>query len=184
MEKEKSSKNYTIIGIIIAIVFIIGIGFAMNINYSNKEVKLANQFNMEMKNREATFDNMFKVVNQIAQVAEKYKESFKDIYVHITSERYSKDDGVLMKWIQESNPNFDSKQYDRLSSAIEIKRQEFLMVQRKLMDIESQHNNLLDMIPSSWFLSGKQRLEYKVISSTHSKQVMESGVEDDIDLFN
>lgn len=64
MEKEKSSKNYTIIGIIIAIVFIIGIGFAMNINYSNKEVKLTNQFNMEMKNREATFDNMFKVVNQ------------------------------------------------------------------------------------------------------------------------
>lgn len=167
MEKEKSSKNYTIIGIIIAIVFIIGIGFAMNINYSNKEVKPTNQFNMEMKNREATFDNMFK-----------------DIYVHITSERYSKDDGVLMKWIQESNPNFDSKLYDKLASEIEIKRQEFLMVQRKLMDIENQHNNLLDMIPSSWFLSGKQRLEYKVISSTHSKQVMETGVEDDIDLFN
>lgn len=40
------------------------------------------------------------------------------------------------------------------------------------------------MIPSSWFLSGKQRLEYKVISSTRSKQVMETGVEDDIDLFN
>ena len=183
MEKEKSSKNYTIIGIIIAIVFIIGIGFAMNINYSNKEVKLTNQFNMEMKNREATFDNMFKVVNQTAQVAEKYKESFKDIYVHITSERYSKDDGVLMKWIQESNPNFDSKLYDKLASEIEIKRQEFLMVQRKLMDIENQHNNLLDMIPSSWFLSGKQRLEYKVISSTHSKQVMETGVEDDIDFW-
>lgn len=89
-----------------------------------------------------------------------------------------------MKWIQESNPNFDSKLYDKLASEIEIKRQEFLMVQRKLMDIENQHNNLLDMIPSSWFLSGKQRLEYKVISSTRSKQVMETGVEDDIDLFN
>lgn len=87
MEKEKSSKNYTIIGI----------GFTMNISYSNKEVKLVNQFNMEMKNREATFDNMFKVIAQTAQVAEKYKESFKDIYVHITSERYDKDDGVLMK---------------------------------------------------------------------------------------
>lgn len=99
MEKEKSSKNYTIIGIVIAVVFLIGIGFTMNISYSNKEVKLVNQFNMEMKNREATFDNMFKVIAQTARVAEKYKESFKDIYVHITSERYDKDDGVLMKWV-------------------------------------------------------------------------------------
>lgn len=183
MEKEKSSKNYTIIGIVIAVVFLIGIGFTMNISYSNKEVKLVNQFNMEMKNREATFDNMFKVIAQTAQVAEKYKESFKDIYVHITSERYDKDDGVLMKWVQESNPNFDSKLYEKLASEIEIKRQEFLMVQRKLMDIENQHNNLLDVVPSAWFLSGKQRLEYKVISSTRSKQVMETGVEDDIDVF-
>lgn len=184
MEKEKSTKNYTIIGIVIAVVFLIGIGFMMNINYSNKEVKLVNQFNMEMKNREATYDNMFKVIKQIAEVADNYKESFKDIYVHITSERYDKDDGVLMKWVQESNPNFDIKLYDRLASEIEIKRQEFLMVQRKLMDIENQHNNLLDVIPSSWFLSGKQRLEYKVISSTRAKQVMESGVDDDIDVFN
>lgn len=66
MEKEKSSKNYTIIGIVIAVVFLIGIGFTMNISYSNKEVKLVNQFNMEMKNREATFDNMFKVIAQTA----------------------------------------------------------------------------------------------------------------------
>lgn len=169
-----------------SVIILVAIGlmvFSMSISYSNREVKLVNQFNMEMKNREATFDNMFKDISQIAQIADEYKESFKEIYVHITSERYDKDDGVVMKWIQESNPQFDTKLYDRLANTIEIRRQEFLLVQRKLMDIENQHNNMLDVFPSSLFLSGRQRLDYKVISSTNTKKVMESGVEDDIDLF-
>lgn len=168
--------------VVIAVVLVI-MFFSMSISYSNREAKLVNQFNMEMKNREATFDNMFKDISQIAQIAEEYKESFKDIYVHITSERYDKDDGVVMKWIQESNPQFDTKLYDRLANTIEVRRQEFLLVQRKLMDIENQHNNMLDVFPSSLFLSGKQRLDYQVISSTHAKKVMETGVDDDIELF-
>lgn len=176
-------KNITILSSVIILVAIIFIGFTMSINYSNREVKLVNQFNMEMKNREATFDNMFKDISQIAQITEEYKESFKDIYVHITSERYDKDDGVVMKWIQESNPQFDTKLYDRLANTIEVRRQEFLLVQRKLMDIKNQHNNLLDVFPSSLFLSGRQRLDYQVISSTHAKKVMETGVDDDIELF-
>lgn len=170
--------SVVVIAVVLAIMF-----FSMSISYSNREAKLVNQFNMEMKNREATFDNMFKDISQIAQIAEEYKESFKDIYVHITSERYDKDDGVVMKWIQESNPQFDTKLYDRLANTIEVRRQEFLLVQRKLMDIENQHNNMLDVFPSSLFLSGRQRLDYQVISSTNTKKVMESGVEDDIDLF-
>lgn len=168
--------------VVIAVVLVI-MFFSMSISYSNREAKLVNQFNMEMKNREATFDNMFKDISQIAQIAEEYKESFKDIYVHITSERYDKDDGVVMKWIQESNPQFDTKLYDRLANTIEVRRQEFLLVQRKLMDIENQHNNMLDVFPSSLFLSGRQRLDYQVISSTHAKKVMETGVDDDIELF-
>lgn len=170
--------SVVVIAVVLAIMF-----FSMSISYSNREAKLVNQFNMEMKNREATFDNMFKDISQIAQIAEEYKESFKDIYVHITSERYDKDDGVVMKWIQESNPQFDTKLYDRLANTIEVRRQEFLLVQRKLMDIENQHNNMLDVFPSSLFLSGRQRLDYQVISSTHAKKVMETGVDDDIELF-
>lgn len=178
-----SKKTIVILSSVVIVVFVAIMCFTMSIRYSNREVKLVNQFNMEMKNREATFDNMFKDISQIAQVAEKYKESFKDIYVHITSERYDKDDGVVMKWVQEKNPQFDTKLYDRLANTIEVRRQEFLLVQRKLMDIENQHNNLLDVFPSSLFLSGRERLNYQVVSSTHTKNVMETGIEDDIDVF-
>lgn len=42
---------------------------------------------------------------------------------------------------------------------------------------------MLDVIPSKWFLSGCQRLEYIVISSTQSKQVMETRLDDETDVF-
>ena len=42
---------------------------------------------------------------------------------------------------------------------------------------------MLDVIPGSWFLSGKKRLEYEVISSSYSKEVMQTRMDDKVDPF-
>jgi hypothetical protein len=38
-------------------------------------------------------------------------------------------------------------------------------------------------MPSKWFVSNTERIEYTVISSTRSKRVMEERIDDDVDLF-
>jgi hypothetical protein len=89
-----------------------------------------------------------------------------------------------MNWIQESNPQFTADLYKDLSVAIEVERQKFLNAQTKIIDIVREHNNMLDVVPSKWFLGGRKKLEWEVISSTTTKSVMDSKVDDNVNLFN
>lgn len=178
------NKNTIITICVVAFMLLIGlITFSMSVSYKNDEVRYVNQFKAEEQVIEAVYDNMWKSIQQIAEVSDEYKTSFKDIYVEIIDKRYSKDNGMLMKWITESNPNFDTKLYEKLATVIEVERRRFLNAQTKIIDIQRQHNNMLDVIPSKWFLSSCQRLEYEVISSSKTKQVMQTRMDDDIDVF-
>lgn len=88
-----------------------------------------------------------------------------------------------MKWIQESNPEFDASLYKDLMQSIEILRTEFQHAQEKELDIIREHTNLCTTYPSKWFVSNKEPIEYTIISSTKSKATMETGLDDDISVF-
>ena len=127
---------------------------------------------------------MWKVLQQKAQVSNEYKNAFADIYPQIISGRYSGNgDGSLMKWVTEQNPNFDTSLYQDLMMSIEILRSEFQRNQETMIDIVREHKTLCTTYPGKWFITNTQSIEYEVISSTKSKNVMETKVDDDIRLF-
>src|SRR5690606_5717075 len=112
----------------------------MWVNYSNADVDLQNRFKAQSKVNEAFFDKMFKILQQKAGVASEYKESFKEIYQPLIEGRYSKDEGLLMKWIQESNPTFDASLFKDVMQSIEAERTGFFKEQEKLIDIKREHD--------------------------------------------
>lgn len=152
-------------------------------HYNNMERELRLKANAQISKVEARHDAMWKILNQKAQVSEKYKESFDTIYTHIIEGRYATDDGSLMKWIHEANPQFDSSLYKDLSDAIETERVAFFNEQTAMLDIKRQHDALCTTVPGKWFIDDKSEIEYKVISSTKSKQVMETGIDNDTQVF-
>ena len=167
--------------VIIAVMIITIIG--MYFSYDNKEIALRQEASKQIGVVEITHDKMFKILQQKAGVTKEYRESFDSIYTHIISGRYSKGDGTLMKWIKESNPNFDSNLYKDLMASIEIERSEFLKAQTRILDIQRQHETLCKQAPGRWFISDTSPIEYTPISSTVSKEVMETKVDDNIELF-
>lgn len=179
-EKQKSKKNWFIGG---GIALFLGIVlFFMYANASNTEVKLKNQAIAQEQLCKHNFDNMFKTIAQVAQVSEQYKESFKEIYLPLIEGRY-KDENLLMKWVTESNPNFDTKLYDKLVDVIESKRNGFELEQKKLVSVVQEHTNLLETMPSSWFVGGRPHLQVTYITSGKTKEVYRTGEDNDIDLF-
>lgn len=152
-------------------------------SYNNKEINLRQQTEAQRGKIEANYDKMWKIISQKAQVSNEYKEAFKEIYPELIAGRYSDDNGLLMKWIQESNPNFDTSLYKDLMQSIEIERTSFFKTQEKMLDLIREHQVLISTYPGKWFISNKTPIEYEVISSTNTKMVMETGLEDDIDLF-
>lgn len=100
------------------------------------------------------------------------------------SARYDKGDGTLMKWIKESNPQFETSLYMKLANTIESKRGEFKNAQTELLDIVRDYNTYISVFPNNLILSGKQEIEPKLILSTKTNRAIETGVDDDVKLFN
>lgn len=163
--------------------FIVVIG--MFISYGNHEVDLRTAFNAQQKANEVIFDKTWKVIQQKAGVSSEYADKFKEIYVQIMDARYDKGDGSLMKWVQESNPQFDAGIYKDLSLAIESNRAEFARVQEKLIDIKREHDNLRMKFPSSVLLAikGVKELEMKLVTSSKTERAFATGKDDDVELF-
>lgn len=168
----------------LGVVVIIGIVvFTMGVGYQNDEVRLVNEYDAQKSKIEAVHDGMWKIIQQKAGVTKEYAAQFDSIYTHIMDKRYQGNDGVLFNWIKESNPNFSMELYKELSVTIEVQRKQFLNAQERIIDVVREHNTMLDVIPAKWFLGGKQKLEWEVISSTYSKQVMDTRLDDEVDLF-
>lgn len=169
---------------LIAVLAIGGVIFMMNINYNNQEVRLRNSAEAQKQVVEGNLDKMWKILKDQAGVADKYKDSFKDIYVGIMEGRYSGDNkGEMMLWIKEQNPEFSPAIFDKLMTSIEAQRTEFFFEQKKLVSIVKQHKDLLQCQPSGWFLGGKEPIEIVIISSSETKQIMQTG-RDDRQLFD
>jgi hypothetical protein len=156
----------------------------MYISLNNKDVQLREKYKAQSKITEAYFDKMWRVLKEQASVKDDYKESFKDIYTEIIAGRYEKGDGSLMKFIKESNPNFDVSIYKNLIAEISIQREGFLSEQSTLIDIRREHSSFIKLTPNKWFISNTEELpEVKIIESSNTKKVFETGI-DDTDIFS
>ena len=173
-------KKISLILVISGILIIFGI--LMCVSYSNKEISLRNQSNAQIGKIEGVYDKMWKVIQQKAKVTSEYKEAFKEIYPELISGRYSEGE-ELMKWIQEDNPDFDASLYKDLMQSIEILRTEFQHAQERELDIIREHNNLRQKFPGSLFVGNREEINYTIISSTQTKTIMTTGLDDDIELW-
>ena len=165
-----------------AIVFLCIIGvllilIIMYFSYNNKEVALRKEAEAQRGNIEAVRDRMFQILTEQAGVAKNYRDAFEKIYPEIIAGRYQSG-GEMMKWIQEANPEFDTSLYGQLMNSIEMQRTSFTSAQTRMLDIINQRAALIESYPSQWFVKIKTPIEYTVISTSATKRVMETGVDD------
>ena len=168
--------------IIVAAVAILLVLLIMFFTYNNKEIYLRKEADAQRKKIESTHDKMWKVIKQKAEVSEQYREAFERIYPELIAGRYSEGSSA-MKWIQEANPNFDTSLYNDLMQAIEIQRTHLHNAQTRMLDVIRERASLIESYPSRWFITNKSEIEYEVISSTKTHNVVETRVDDDVDVF-
>ncbi len=160
----------------------------------------------------AKFDEMFKSIKQTAQVPDKFiersEEAFKKIYTPLIEGRYQNNDGeqqaVMMKWVQESNPDFDlnafSGMYEKIQQIIEIKRTEFFTEQKKLISRHQEHTIFVStFMNKNLFMLGEREIGYcsgnvdktdpdyvfclQIITSANTDNAYKTGQENDISVF-
>lgn len=169
-----------LICIVIAVIVLV----CMFFSYNNTEIGLRKEVDAQKGKIESVHDKMWKVIKQKANVSEEYRDTFEKIYPQLISGRYANDGNSAMKWIQEANPDFDTSLYKDLMQSIEIQREYFNNAQTRMLDIIKERETLIENYPAKWFVQNKSKIEYEVISSTYSKTIMETKIDDDIELFS
>lgn len=167
---------------IIAIAVVVIILAGMYISYNNKEIALRKEAEAQRGKVESVHDMMWKTIQQKANVTDEYRQTFEKVYPELISGRYASDTSA-MKWIKEANPDFDTSLYRNLMQAIEVQRAYFNNAQERMLDVIRQRETLIQSMPACWFISNKSEIEYTIVSSTRTKTVMQTGLDDDVKLF-
>jgi hypothetical protein len=173
-----------ILALLMAMFVFVGAIGLYGVGVYNRYTDLELSYEKQTAKLETFHDKMWKTIKSQAKVTDKAKDAFKEIYVGIMEGRYSKGDGTLMKWIKEDNPNFDQTMYTKLMTTIEAQRTGFFNEQDIMQGIVREANSIVRKMPSSLVcaIMGLKELKFEPISSSVSKEVMKTRVDDDLHL--
>ncbi|MFA5130603.1 MAG: hypothetical protein WC477_06885 [Patescibacteria group bacterium] len=175
---------------VVGVVTCLGIGFlvaaVLFISCMNTEARLRNAIVAKQRDNTSEFDNMWKKISQTAQVTDAQKEALKDIFTsHAQARTGNGGGGSVMKWVQESVPNVDLSTMKNLQNIITGSRDAWTMRQKELIDLKREHDNLIDVFPSSAVCAilGRQKIDIQVVTSGRTERSFETGKDDDVNVF-
>lgn len=157
-------------------------------SFNNRDVDLRTTFEMQIKNRSALYDKMWKVISQKAQITKAYDSSFIRI-VNAAMDPRKDGANIMMKWVTESNPTLQAltvqELYKDLSRTIESERNAFFEREETLASIQQQHSKFLRSFPNNFYniFMSRKELEYKPITSDRTEDVMRTGKDNSISVF-
>lgn len=169
------------VGIFVFLIAFIGISY---VSASNKEIALRAQFNAQDTKLPTIYDNTFKVIQEQAGVSQEYEKSFKENYQAIMQGRYGvSGDKALMKWIQESTPNYSTALFEKVANSVQEQRNTFTYEESKAIDIKREHDQLLNQFPSSIFVGGRPALVLHLVTSNRTEKAFQTGKDEPINMF-
>lgn len=170
--------------VLVGVLFLGSVIFGMGISYNNQYVRLSNLIKTKQVDNKSEFDNMWKKIGQSAQVTEKERDSLKQIFVEYANARTDDSANKVMTWVKESVPSVTPDMFKNLQNIITSSRDSWTMRQKEILDFKRELDNLLQIVPSKWFLLGKQTIDVVIITSEKTVKIFESGKDDDVKIFN
>lgn len=192
--------------VILVVVLILGAGLLMSAcGWYNQSVRLENSVTAQYLNNQNSYDAFWKKVKETAQVADHYKNGFKDVLQGAIEGRYADGGGQMMKFITEANPSLDPSLYRKVQDVIESGRNEFQQGQRDLLDKQRSYKNHLQQTQGAVFTSflsfpkvktGREApsedtdndgkltvLDYKIVTSVQTQEAFSKGEAAELDVF-
>ena len=150
----------------------------------NEQAQIVNRYEMKVKDNSSEFDNMFKKIAQVAQVGDMYKNGLKEVLSAYVNGRKTDSDKLLMNWIKEAVPTYDSVVYRNIQNIVVASRDGWTMRQKELVAIAEVANANIVIFPRNVILGffGFKKIDPKVITSTRTEKAFETGKDDDFSL--
>jgi hypothetical protein len=180
--------NKTLIGCGIFVV----LGFVLTlilggyfVSVMNTETRQRNAITAKQLDNTSEYDNLWKKLSQAGQVSDAEKEALRQIIVGYADARKS-GSGSLATMVREAVPKVDLHTFKNLLNIVTSSRDAWTMRQKELIDLNREHDNTIDLFPSSVVCAilGRQKIEIKIVTSTRTGEAFKTGKDDDVDLFH
>lgn len=151
----------------------------------NKEAQMRNLITAKQTDNKSEFDNMWKKNTESFQITQAQKDALYDIIVGNSKARAGNGNGgQLAQLVHEAVPNVDKTTdlYTNLMNVVVASRNHWTMRQKELIDFKREHDNLIDLFPSSLVCSilGRQKIEIKIVTSSRTEAAFETGADDQV----
>jgi hypothetical protein len=168
------------VGLVLLVIIVLG----MYVSYNNKEVALRNQATAVQRDLHSQLDLVTKKISQTAQVTKLQMDSIKEIIIG-NSQARGKSNGSLATLVHEAVPDIapTTPAFTNLQNIIAGARDSYASKQTLLLDIKREHDNIIDKIPSGWFVGGRPKLEVQIVTSSRVEEAFRTGVDDDDSVF-
>jgi hypothetical protein len=158
------------------------------VSTSNSEIGLRNAMKQKQKDNENELAHNVQIkIKQAAQVTDAQTKALVDIIRGNSEARAegTKGGGSLALLVREAVPNVDSssKTFQQLINVITSAREGFVMRQKELMAMKTQHDNIRQKFPSSIVCGGRPEIEIVVVTSSQAAESFRTGKDDDNDVF-
>lgn len=163
---------------------LLGVLLLYGMSVYNKEAQLHNRITAKQKDNNNEYDNLWKKISQVAQVTDAQKQALVDIIVGNSKARAT-GGGTLVTAVHEAVPNVDTSTFNNLMNIIAASRDAWTMRQKELLDMNREHDNLIDTMPGALVLMvlGKTKIDVTIVTSTRTGDAFKSGKDDDVDVF-
>lgn len=144
------------LGILAIGVFSVGVVGLSCTSTRNDFRRAENGILAEYNGNQARLSNHFQKIQEMSQVPEMYSDDLKKVFDSAIQNRYGKEEkNPLVVFIQEHNPNFDSKLYQSLQTEIAAGRDDFKAGQLALQSrCQAKDNLQTATISGSLWLNG------------------------------
>lgn len=156
--------------------------FGTGVSYYNKEKRLHNLITNKIKANQSDLDAVKKSIIQSANVTE---EGADLIVRAIQANASGRDGGSLFKSVQEAVPNVDLSLHKNLMNIITGSRETFSTRQKELLQLKTEHDNIVDQFPGSivGMIFGWEKIDVPIVTSTAVQEAFATGKDDDTELF-
>jgi hypothetical protein len=193
--QPQSQVNWGVVALFIAFAAALAYGayYLYAVGCFNREVALRNEHKAQGDVNQVVYDKFHKTITEQAGVVMASQTSIKELFKIIMESKSGKASGSLVNFVREHNPNPDrsllenGQKFTKLMASIAGLREEFARAQKRSLDIEREHNNL---IKGYWSRSAIVKfggdvtpLETQLVTSDRTEGAFATGKDEALDPF-
>jgi hypothetical protein len=157
-------------------------------SFHQSETDVRIVFENKVEANKTDFDNMFKTIQQVAQVPAAHKDAFVEVMTKYADARSSgQGEGSFLSIMNEAVPDFtgSTELFAKVQTVVEAKRESWTTRQKELISLKTEHDRIIrkGLGPIWAGVLNRDALTLVIVTSSRTDNAFESGKDENVDLF-